>query len=251
MAGLLRKFVKSWSETQIEPYSIIIDDQPVIITFRRNSRAKRIVLRLTRESTGVVVTLPKNVNSARAQAFVEKSVAWISKHLQKRTPRTILGPGSMIPLRGIAHEVRSTGGRRGVITVDPQARHILVPGDPLHLGRRLQDWLKSQAKADLTEASLRYAKSMEVSFRKISIRDQKSRWGSCSASGDLSYNWRLILAPSSILDYVAAHEVAHRRHMNHGPKFWRLVLQACPHASAAKQWFKSNGAELHRFAAHQ
>ena len=108
-------------------------DQPVIVSFRRNSRAKRIILRLTRDATGVVVTVPKNVNSARAQAFVEKSVPWISKHLKQRTPRTVLGPGSIVPLRGIPHEVRATTARRGVITIDPEARRILVPGDPLHL----------------------------------------------------------------------------------------------------------------------
>jgi hypothetical protein len=191
------------------------------------------------------------VNSARALAFVEKSVPWISKHLKQRSPRTVLGHGSIIPLRGIAHEVRAGAARRGLITVDSEACHIIVPGDPRHLSRRLQDWLKAEAKADLTAASVRYGKAMEVSFRRVSIRDQKSRWGSCSASGDLSYNWRLILAPGHILDYVAAHEVAHRQHMNHGPKFWRLVLKHCPHASTAKHWFKSNGAELHRFTAHQ
>jgi predicted metal-dependent hydrolase len=251
MAGLLRKFVKAWSEVPVEPYSIIIDDQPVIVSFRRNSRAKRIILRLTRDATGVVVTLPKNVSAGRARTFVEKSAPWISKHLRQRPPKTLLGSGSIIPLRGIPHEVRSTSARRGIITVDSAERLILVPGDLRHLGRRLQDWLKAQAKADLTTASLRYAKSMAVDFRRISIRDQKSRWGSCSASGDLSYNWRLVLAPSHILDYVAAHEVAHRQHMNHGPKFWRLVLKHCPHASTAKHWFKSNGAELHRFTARQ
>jgi len=251
MAGLLRKFVKAWSEVPVEPVSILIDNQPVIVSFRRNGKAKRIILRLTRESTGVVVTLPKNVNSARALAFVEKSVPWISKHLKQRSPRTVLGHGSIVPLRGIAHEVRAGAARRGLITVDSEACHIIVPGDPRHLSRRLQDWLKAEAKADLTAASVRYGKAMEVSFRRVSIRDQKSRWGSCSASGDLSYNWRLILAPGHILDYVAAHEVAHRQHMNHGPKFWRLVLKHCPHASTAKHWFKSNGAELHRFTAHQ
>ena len=251
MAGLLRKYVKAWSEVPVEPYSILVDDQPVIVNFRRNSRAKRIILRLTRECSGVVVTLPKNVSAARAQAFVEKSVSWISKHLKHRTPRTVLGPGSIIPLRGIPHEVRSTTTRRGVIAIDPATRVILVPGDPRHVSRRLQDWLKAQAKAELMAASMRYAKSMEVDFRRVSIRDQKSRWGSCSASGDLSFNWRLILAPTHILDYVAAHEVAHRQHMNHGPKFWRLVLKHCPHASTAKHWFRSNGADLHRFTARQ
>ncbi len=251
MAGLLRKFVKAWSETPVEPYSLSIDGQAVVVNFRRNSRAKRIILRLTREATGVVVTIPKKMNLARAQAFVEKSVPWISKHLKQRAPPAILEPGSVIPFRGIPHEVHATTLRRGLITIDPEARRILVPGDPRHLSRRLQDWLKAQAKADLTEASARYAKSMAVDFKRISVRDQKSRWGSCSAAGDLSYNWRLILAPSHILDYVAAHEVAHRRHMNHGPGFWRLVLQHCPHASTAKHWFKSNGAELHRFTARQ
>ena len=251
MVGLLRKFVKAWSEVPVEPYSLTIDGQPVIVNVRRNSRAKRIILRLTRDATGVAVTIPKNMNAARAQAFVEKSVPWISKHLKQRAPKTVLGPGSVIPLRGIPHEVHATTARRGLITIDPEARRILVPGDPRHLSRRLQDWLKAQAKADLTEASARYAKSMAVDFKRISVRDQKSRWGSCSASGDLSYNWRLILAPSHILDYVAAHEVAHRQHMNHGPRFWRLVLTHCPHASTAKHWFKSNGAELHRFTVNQ
>jgi predicted metal-dependent hydrolase len=251
MAGLLRKFVKAWTDVPPEPYSIIVDNQPVIVSFRRNGRAKRIILRLTRESAGVVVTLPRHVKAARAQAFVEKSLPWISRHLKHRTPRTVLAPGSVVPLRGIPHEVHATTARRGIITIDPAEHRILVPGDPRHLGRRLQDWLKAQAKADLLEASTRYAKAMDVSFRRISVRDQKSRWGSCSASGDLSYNWRLILAPSDILDYVAAHEVAHRRHMNHGPKFWRQVLQHCPHASTAKHWFKSNGAELHRFTVYQ
>ena len=153
MAGLLRKFVKAWSDTPLEPISILIGNLPVIVSFRRNSRAKRIILRLTRDATGVAVTVPKNVSAARARAFVEKSVPWISKHLKQRTPRTVLGPGSIVPLRGIPHEVHATTARRGLITIDPAARRILVPGDPRHLSRRLQDWLKAQAKADLAAAS--------------------------------------------------------------------------------------------------
>jgi len=86
---------------------------------------------------------------------------------------------------------------------------------------------------------------METKFSRLTIRDQKSRWGSCSASGALSYSWRLVLAPPSVLDYVAAHEVAHLREMNHGPKFWRLVLTHCAHSRQAKEWLKRNGRELH------
>ena len=110
MAGLLRKFVKAWSEVPVEPYSIIIDDQPVIVNFRRNSRAKRIILRLTRDATGVAVTIPKNMNASRALAFVDKSVPWISKHLKQRRPETVLGQALLF--RCAASPMRFTPARR-------------------------------------------------------------------------------------------------------------------------------------------
>jgi predicted metal-dependent hydrolase len=88
---------------------------------------------------------------------------------------------------------------------------------------------------------------MQTTIGRVTVRDQKSRWGSCSASGDLSYSWRLIMAPPFILDYVAAHEVAHRLHMNHGPRFWRLLMTHNPDVRRARAWFKAHGAELHRY----
>ena len=90
---------------------------------------------------------------------------------------------------------------------------------------------------------------MGVSFRRIIIRDQRSRWGSCSASGELSYSWRLILAPPYVLDYVAAHEVAHLRHLDHSKHFWRLVLTHCRDAGRAKNWLRTHGQEVHRVVA--
>lgn len=88
---------------------------------------------------------------------------------------------------------------------------------------------------------------MEVKFRRIGVRDQKSRWGSCSPDGHLSYSWRLIMAPPHVLDYVAAHEVAHLRHMNHGIRFWRLVLQHCDRVHEAKRWLRANAEDIHRY----
>ncbi len=246
MAGLLRKLASAWADAPQPPHLLVMDNREVVVNFRKNAQAKRIVLRLDRSSTGVMVTLPKAVSRARALAFVEKSIPWISKQFELRKPQTLVSEGSTIPLRGVLHEVRCTGKSRGLISVDQEQRIIFMPGDPKHLQRRLRDWFKALAKEDLTAASHHYAQAMEVKLGRISIRDQKSRWGSCAASGDLSYSWRLILAPAFVLDYVAAHEVAHRQQMNHGPKFWRLVLRHCPRASEAKQWFTANGADLHR-----
>lgn len=248
MPGLLRRFVTAFAEPAPEPHVLLIDDQRVTVNFRKHGTAKRIVLRLARDSTGVVVTIPKRVSRARGMAFVEKSVPWISRQLKLRKPQTALGHGSTIPLRGFPHQINAIHQRRGLISVDPESCAIHVPGDPKHLPRRLRDWLKALAKAELTEASNRYAKAMNVKLGRISIRDQKSRWGSCSSSGDLSYSWRLILAPPHVLDYVAAHEVAHRLEMNHGPRFWRQVLTHCPQAGEAKRWFKTHGTGLHRIS---
>jgi predicted metal-dependent hydrolase len=156
-----------------------------------------------------------------------------------------LGAGVTMPLRGEPHEVKALAGRRGSVLAISRA--IWVPGGPDHCGRRLRDWLIAEARRDLAAASEKYAALMGVKIRRVSIRDQKGRWGSCSSSGDLSYSWRLVLAPPHVLDYVAAHEVAHLRQMNHSPRFWRLVLTHCAHAARAKRWLKANGAELHRF----
>lgn len=126
------------------------------------------------------------------------------------------------------------------------SRLIHVPGELAHVPRRLLDWLKAAARAELAAASEKYANAMNARYRRIVIRDQRSRWGSCSATGVLSYSWRLILTPAYVLDYVAAHEVAHLNHMDHSPAFWRLVLSHCPDASRAKKWLKANGNGVHR-----
>ncbi len=136
--------------------------------------------------------------------------------------------------------------RRGVVKVDSQRSVIEVPGEAAHVKRRLLDFLKAVAREELTRASERHAARMGVRYRRIIIRDQRSRWGSCSAKGDLSYSWRLILAPDYVLDYVAAHEVAHLKHLDHSPRFWRLVLTHCHGAAQAKNWLRTHGQEVHR-----
>ncbi len=230
----------------IEPALLAIEGNSISVTFRRNAQAKRLVLRLSRDRSGVIVTLPPRASRSEALAFALKSSSWIAKRLKAEPQARPLEAGDEILLRGELHRVVHAGVRRG--TVEVQDGVIRVAGDAVHLQRRLIDWLKAQARHDLLAASEVYAKAMGVSFHRISVRDQKSRWGSCSSDGVLSYSWRLILAPSFVLDYVAAHEVAHLKHMNHGRHFWRLVLTQCPNASRAKSWLKKNGGVLHAYA---
>jgi predicted metal-dependent hydrolase len=229
----------------IEPALLAIDGEPIPVSFRRHAKARRLVLRLTRDRAGVIVTVPTRVSRTEALDFAKKSSRWISERLKAEPKDRPMQAGREILIRGETRRIVHSGSRRGTVMLADTS--VIVSGDEAHLGRRLTDWLKAEAKRDLIKASEFYAAAMGAKFNRLSVRDQKSRWGSCSSDGTLSYSWRLILAPSFVLDYVAAHEVAHLKHMNHGRGFWRLVLTHCPHASRAKSWLKAHGAELHAY----
>jgi len=246
MIGLLRSLQRTVGPKPLEPSRLLVGDEVLDVVFRRHAQARRLVLRLNATGTGVLVTVPTGVSRARALEFTERSRGWIEDRVRARGGLIHLAAGHVLPLRGIEHEIRHVPGRRGVVSTDAMRCLIHVPGDPSHLARRLFDFLKAEARADLARASAKYAALMGVSFRRITIRDQRSRWGSCSASGDLSYSWRLILAPDYVLDYVAAHEVAHLRHLDHSPRFWRLVLTHCPNAARARNWLRIHGQDVHR-----
>ena len=249
MIGLLRSLQRTAAPKPLEPSRIAIGEEVLDVVFRRHAQARRLVLRLNSSGTGVLVTVPHGVSRLKALEFTARSRDWIEERVRKRGGLIRLEPGYTLPFRGVSHEIRHAGTRRGVVRLDASNRQIMVPGDEAHVTRRILDFLKASAREDLTRASQRYAALMGVTYRRITIRDQRSRWGSCSASGDLSYSWRLILAPDYVLDYVAAHEVAHLRHLDHSPRFWRLVLTHCRDAGRAKNWLRTHGQEVHRVVA--
>jgi hypothetical protein len=113
----------------------------------------------------------------------------------------------------------------------------------------MTDALRKVAREEITTRALKMAKKTERRIQRITVRDTRSRWGSCSSTGNLSFSWRLIFAPEEVLEYVVAHEVAHLRYMNHSEKFWNLVSYLCPNYEAAKAWLKLHGKELYRFDA--
>ncbi len=242
VSRLLRPLAGKQSHT-----SLTIDGTTVPVTLRRNARARRFILRLDKAGDGVVVTLPPRASQGAALRFAADHAGWISRQRRRQAPPAVFCDGAVIPLRGEMHTVRHCSRSRGTVRREASPPELWVAGRPEHLPRRLHDWLKQQARRDLNAASEHYAAAMRLRFARISIRDQSTRWGSCSTNSNLSYNWRLILAPPFVLDYVAAHEVAHLREMNHSPRFWHLVGQHCPHTDRARAWLKSNGRDLHRY----
>src|SRR6187455_657272 len=236
-----------------EPQSIEIafDGAVYPVELRRHAQARRYTLRVRTASRAIVLTMPMRGSLREAKAFAERCGAWIAARL-KRLPDAIpFADGLALPLRGVMHRTTHRAGARGTVwTETSDAGPLLcVAGDRTHLARRVRDYLKREAKRDLEAASRRYAAALGVAVRRIAVRDQVSRWGSCTAAGVLSYSWRLIFAPPYVLDYLAAHEVAHLVEMNHSRRFWRVVAAICPHWQHAKGWLTANGNALHRYGA--
>ena len=227
---------------------LVIDGRRLPVTFRRHAGARRIVLRLDREHAGVVLTLPPGASAQAALEFAARQAGWIWTRLGRAPVGVPFLPGETIPVRGVGHVIVHEAAARGLVRAEArETPALVVPGGLDHVPRRVAEWLKAQARRDLLARSCAHAEAMEVRFVRVSVRDTVSRWGSCSTSGALSYSWRLILAPPFVLDYVCAHEVAHLKHMNHGPRFWALVERHVPRMEEARTWLKREGARLQRY----
>ena len=232
-------------------FEIATEVGPVTVALRRHRRARNYTLRLAGPGHSPVLTLPARGSLREARAFLDRHVGWLASQMRKLPQARPIEHGATIPLRGAAHRVHHAGTSRGAVRIEPDAdgARLVVAGAPEHLRRRVVDFLKKEAKRDLEPAVLRYAARLGVTVTGIKVRDQRSRWGSCSASGQLSFSWRLILAPPFVLDYLAAHEVAHLKEMNHSRRFWRLCELLCPDTKKARDWLAAHGAGLHAIGA--
>jgi len=229
---------------------ISVDGREVAVTLRTNINARRIIMRMDRQGAGVTVTVPPGVGAGEALAFAREHRAWIATQLLRVARAVPFAAGAVIPYLDEPHEIVHRGRGRGTVerTVSGEGRPVIaVAGAPEHLERRLADWLKREAKRALIARATAHAQALDLSFSRLTVRDQSSRWGSCSSRGTLSFSWRLILAPWHVLDYVAAHEVAHLAEMNHSERFWRLVERVRPDMKRSRAWLRKNGAGLHLF----
>jgi len=214
---------------------------PIPLVLRRSGRARRISLRISQLDGRVTLTLPKGVRDGEALDFARSKATWIRDHLGRRRDDVLIEQGAVLPIEGIDCRIVPAEKRRVVL----HPGEVAVPDGPV--GPRLQSWLRVMARDRLAAAADHYAGLLGQSYARITLRDTRSRWGSCSSQKGLMFSWRLVLAPPEVLRYVAAHEVAHLVEMNHSPAFWANVGQVYGAYAAPRRWLRENGAELHRY----
>src|SRR5262249_38159104 len=174
----------------------------VPVEVRRHSGARRLTLSVSKTRRTVVVTIPDCCRMDEAGHFLNSHIEWVRESLGRVPPPVPFADGAAIPLRGVLHHIAFVGTRRGAPVVSDRrgaAHRLAVAGRREHAPRRLQDWLFAQARSDLDDCVTSHARRLGVRARAITLRDQATRWGSCSASGLLSFSWRLILAPAYVL----------------------------------------------------
>lgn len=218
-----------------------ISGEDVPLKIRRNAQAKRMTLRIDRTSGDIKVTIPKRVREKAVMQFLNTHTDWI-RNERSKLDLELIREGVRLPYLGKEHMISFTGtAPRTVMCADS----IINVGGPIDMAAgRLEKWFRQQAKDKLEIACRRYAEQLDVAYNRISIGDMKSRWGSCSSSGTLRFNWRLVLAPSQVLDYVAAHEVSHLLEMNHSERFWGHVAHCMPDFDIQRKWLKNEGSAL-------
>lgn len=216
------------------------------VTVRLNPRAKRLILRLAPGGAGVVVTAPRSTSARTIGEFLERHRGWVEGRLARIPASVVVADGAILTLRGedlvLVHRPDLRTSR---IETHEDGGRLLVGGDARHFARRVADALKREARRDLEAAVERHSASVGLTPRAITLKDTRSRWGSCTADRRLAFSWRIVMAPPAVLDYLAAHEVAHFREMNHGPRFWALCRDLCPEMDHGRDWLKKRGAQLH------
>lgn len=221
------------------------------VEIRVNRRAKRLILKVDTIRGRAIVTAPSKAAIPEALSFAQSRAAWVREQLAASDGARPFIPGAQIPFQGDPLIVVNEGGPRSAIIVRrPPADgpdHLVVGGDSTHVNRRIVDWMKKQARITLTAHADAFSAKLGVSRGPITIRDTKSRWGSCASNGALSFSWRLILAPPWVLAYVAAHECAHLIHLNHSPAYWRTLATINKDENAARAWFQEHGEALYGY----
>jgi predicted metal-dependent hydrolase len=224
----------------------MVGARQVALTLVRNSRARRYVLRLQPDGSARV-TIPRSGSAAEARRFAERSKRWLERQLERLTtnsgrPKEWL-IGSEILFRGEVVKIETgVNGESGLIRLGSERVEVTNPAAGLR--RVIERHLWSLAALELPPKVLELAGAHHLQVRRVTVRNQKSRWGSCSRRGTISLNWRLVQAPLFVRDYIILHELMHLRQMNHSARFWREVQAVCPGYQVADRWLNQHNSLL-------
>jgi len=224
-------------------HSITVGFPEVQVFVKKSKKAKRVSLRVSGANGNVFLIVPVRVSMQDAENFACEKVGWIRKQLVSKVEKTSVQHGTILPIGGVPHKVIAGYGKK-IIFKD---RTIIVPFKRKSFNSGLKAFLIELARQRFCERTDYYTKLIGKEYSRIEIRDTKSRWGSCSAEGNISYSWRLILAPNSVLDYLVVHEVSHLVEMNHSINFWNHVETLMPNYKEFRSWLKLNGERLHSY----
>ena len=221
----------------------------VTVRLEVNPKARRLILRLDERNREAVAIAPNARKIGEAAAFARDRVDWIAEHLQALPELLELRDGVAFRFRNEPCLITRYGaGRLARLDLGPPLQ-LQVPGAEATTGKRVERFLRKEAKANLDQAVIRYCEQLGVEARRVTVKDTRSRWGSCTSDGRLAFSWRLIMAPPEVLNYVAAHECAHLIEMNHSASFWALVGKCRPDWKAERAWLRAHGRELHAVSA--
>ncbi|MCF6445484.1 M48 family metallopeptidase [Nereida sp. MMG024] len=222
---------------------IVLQGEPTVtVQMRRSAAARRMSLRVSSLDGRVSLTVPKRGSEREALAFLHSKEMWLRKHLARQAPMINVDHGVEVPIGGQMYEVVQAT-KRGVHIEDRQLR----VGGAANAGAKVQAYLKAQARLILHREADQFSQKLGKPYGKLTLRDTRSRWGSCSSSGNLNFSWRLIMAPPKVLSYVAAHEVAHLAQMNHSDRFWGVCRDLFGAYEEERTWLRVHGASLHQY----
>ncbi len=226
-----------------------IDTRDVLpaVVRRRSRRARRLSLRIDSAAGVAELVMPLGISEAAAERFADQHRDWIAARLGELPARHRFADGAAVPVLGESLRIRHDANGPRAPRRDADAAVLVVGGRGDQLAARIETWLREVARGALLDAATDHADALGRPLQGIRISDPRTRWGSCSPRGILSFSWRLVLAPPWVLDYVAAHEAAHLREMNHSRRFWALVEDRIPDYPRARAWLSEHGPGLHRY----
>lgn len=221
------------------------DGAEIDVLVRHSGRARSILLQVGNLDGAVELVVPHAAKISEAWEFAQTKAGWLQNRLVGIRGPIPFADGMRFPFIGREILIRRIDGRYAPIRLADD--ELLVTTTPDRLPARIQRWLRARAGKEIEWRVTEKTGLLGRKCKRITIRDQQTRWGSCSGNGNLNFSWRLILAPEHVLDYVVAHEVAHLAEMNHGKRFWAHVADLCDDPGKARAWLRANGMDLHRY----